>query len=362
MSGDAVRVLLVGPSLAILGGQSVQAARLRDALRHRPTLEISFVAVNPRLPGVLARLQRIRYVRTVVTEIAYGLSLLAALPEADVVHVYSASYWSFLLAPVPALLLARLLGKPVILNYHSGEAEDHLARWGWHAVPLLRLSQRIVVQSPYLQRVFARHGLEADVIPNSLEPAVFRYRLRETPAPRFISNRNHEAHYGVSTVLRAFALIQSELPASTLSVVGSGSETGALRDLAQSLGLRNVEWAGAVPVAEMPARYERADVFLNGSEIDNMPLSILESFAAGLPVVSTSAGGIPLLVEHERTGLLVPTGDPAALAKAALRLFREDGLAARMSEAAHRKCVMEFSDQSVAGAWEATYLELASRQ
>jgi len=361
MSGEAVRVLMVGPSLDILGGQAVQAARLREALSKRGTLVLAFVAVNPRLPGVLARLQRIRYLRTVVTELAYGLALLAALPEADVVHVYSASYWSFLLAPVPALLLARLLGKPVILNYHSGEAEDHLARWGWHAIPLLRLSQRIVVQTPYLQRVFARHGLDAAVIPNSLEPAAFGFRPRKSPLPRFITNRNHEAHYGVPTVLRAFALIQAELPGSSLSVIGSGSQTAALRELAGALELRNVEWAGMVPMGAMPAHYDRADVFLNGSEIDNMPLSILEAFAAGLPVVSTDAGGIPLLVEHDRTGLLVPTGNHAAMARAALRLFREEGLAPRLADAAHRKVVAEFSDQSVGKAWEAAYIELASR-
>ena len=67
-------------------------------------------------------------VRTVVTECTYGPLLLKDLARADLVHVFSASYFSFLLAPLPAILVARALGKPVVLNYRSGEAPDHLRR------------------------------------------------------------------------------------------------------------------------------------------------------------------------------------------------------------------------------------------
>jgi glycosyltransferase involved in cell wall biosynthesis len=352
---------MVGPSLDILGGQAVQADRLRTALGARAGIIPRFVPVNPRLPGPLARLQRIKFVRTAVTEVAYLWRLLTELPDADVVHIYSASYWSFLIAPAPAMVLSRLFGKRVLLNYHSGEAADHLARWGWHAVPLLHLADRIVVQSPYLQSVFAGHGLAATVIPNALDARGFRFRVRNPPAPRLLTNRNHEVHYGVATVLRAFAAIQHRIPDASLIVVGSGSETGRLRALADELGLRNVEWAGSVPIAEMPAMYDRADVFLNGSEIDNMPLSILEAYAAGLPVVSTAAGGIPMLVEDGVSGLLVPVGNAPALAQAALRVITEPGLAATLSGHGRRRLLEEFSDDAAAAAWESLYRELAVR-
>ena len=108
-----------------------------------PGLEVSFVPIDPPLPGLLGRLQQVRWVRTVVTEIAYLGSLLRRIPRADVVHVFSASYFSFLLAPAPAILLARLMGKKVVVNYRSGEAADHLAGWGWHVRPLLRLAHAI---------------------------------------------------------------------------------------------------------------------------------------------------------------------------------------------------------------------------
>src|SRR5690606_27701607 len=138
-------VLLVGPSLAYVGGQAVQAQRLLARLRLDPSLQVEFLPVNPELPGALGSLQHIKY----VTTIAYLFSLFRRVPGVTVVHAFSASYWSFLLAPVPAMLVGRMFGRKVILNYHSGEAEDHLARWPGTRL-LARLAHRIVVPSAYL--------------------------------------------------------------------------------------------------------------------------------------------------------------------------------------------------------------------
>ncbi|HEX9919377.1 MAG TPA: hypothetical protein VGA87_09430, partial [Pyrinomonadaceae bacterium] len=134
-----VRVLIVAPSLGILGGQAVQAARLRERLAEEPSLEVSFLPINPRLPGLLGKLQDIKYVRTVLTSLAYVALLLWRVRAYDVIHVFSASYVSFVLAPTPAILVAKLYGKRVVLNYRSGEAEDHLRRWRRTAIPTIRL-------------------------------------------------------------------------------------------------------------------------------------------------------------------------------------------------------------------------------
>src|SRR5690349_13223316 len=124
-----IRLLLVAPSLRILGGQAVQANYLFQHLSREPMFRVSFVAHNPRLPGPLRLLQRIKYVRTIVTSLVYCATLLLKVPKHDLIHVFSASYFSFLLAPTPAIFIGRLFGKKVVLNYHSGEAEDHLRSW-----------------------------------------------------------------------------------------------------------------------------------------------------------------------------------------------------------------------------------------
>src|SRR5437870_5011537 len=129
-----IRVCIVAPSLDVLGGQSRQAARLLEGLRDEPTLEVDFLPHNPRLPGVLRKLQTIKYVRTAVTTLLYVAMLVIRLPRYDVVHVFSAAYYSYLMSAMPVIFIAKIYGKRIILNYRSGEAEDHLEHWRLTAV------------------------------------------------------------------------------------------------------------------------------------------------------------------------------------------------------------------------------------
>src|SRR5215831_3056337 len=124
-----VKVLIVAASMDIVGGQAVQAVRLIEHLKQEPSVGVGFLPVNPRLPGFLRKLQSIKYVRTVTTSILYWLNLLRHVRKYDVIHVFSASYLSFLIAPTPAILVSKLYRKKILLNYHSGEAEDHLQHW-----------------------------------------------------------------------------------------------------------------------------------------------------------------------------------------------------------------------------------------
>jgi glycosyltransferase involved in cell wall biosynthesis len=354
-----IRVCLVGPSLDILGGQAVQAQRLRERLGESPRLEVSFLPVNPRLPGPLALLQRITFVRTIVTSLAYGWSLVRRLPSVDVVHAFSASYWSFVLAPLPAMLVGRALGKRVVLNYRSGEADDHLTRWRT-AVPAMRLAHRIVVPSGYLVDVFRRHGLRAQAIGNFVELSRIAYRERRPLRPVFFSNRNFAPHYNVACVLRAFATIQARHPDAELLVAGDGEQREALHALARSLGLRHVTFLGQVSPSEMPALYDRADIYLNAPTIDNMPNSILEAFAAGLPVVTSDAGGIPYIVRNGETALMVSMNDPEALARGALRLLAEPELARSLAQAARDECETRYTWDAVRDEWERCYASLVA--
>ena len=95
------------------------------AWRADPDVDAWLVPVNPLPPRPLRFAVDVKYLRTLVTELTYLSQLTRELARADVVHVFSASYTSFLLAPLPAIIAARLLRKPVVLNYRSGEAPDH---------------------------------------------------------------------------------------------------------------------------------------------------------------------------------------------------------------------------------------------
>ena len=337
----------------------MQLAGLHERLKQTPGVEVGFLPMNPRLPGPFRILQRVKYLRTVVTSIGYWVLLLTRVRRFDVIHAFSPSYWAFLLGPVPAMLVARAFGRGALLNYHSGEAEDHLANWKT-AVPLTRLAHRIVVPSGYLCDVFSRFGLRAEAIHNFVDTDAIPYRERATLRPVFLSNRNFEAHYNVSCCIRAFARVQERTPSARLVVAGYGSQRQMLEDLVQTLELKNVRFTGRVSPAEMARLLDEADILLNSPDIDNMPLSLIEAQAAGLPVVTTSTGGIPYIVKDGETGLLVSPGDDAAMANAALRLLEEPALALKLSRAARVACLTYFTWPAVQDAWVRVYRELAA--
>lgn len=354
-SSASLRVCIVAPSLDILGGQAIVAQRLMAQLAAERDIRLSFLPHNPRLPHSLRILQRIKYVRTIVTSLAYVVSLLRQLRAQDVVHVFSASYWSFLLAPTPAVLIGRWYGKRVILNYRSGEAADHLARWRRTALPVLRRADRIVVPSGYLVDVFARFGLVAEPIVNFVDVGAMPYRARAVLRPHFLANRNFASHYNVACVLRAFHLIQQAVPEARLTVAGDGAERDMLRALARELELRNIDFVGQVTMARMWTLYDAADIYLNAPSIDNMPNSVIESFAAGLPVVTTNAGGIPYIVTHEVNGLLVDCNDHRAMANAALRLLADSHRGLRLAARARADVLAKYTWTAVRDEWRRAY-------
>ena len=357
-SKNRLRVLLVAPSLDILGGQSRQAVRLRERLRDEAKLQVDFLAHNPRLPAVLRWLQSIKYVRTVVTTLFYWALLLWRGRKYDIIHTFSASYYSYLLSAMPALVVARLFGKKSILNYRSGEAEDHLETWRT-AVPSIKLADEIVVPSGYLVDVFARYGLRARAIHNIVEMDRFSFRERRPLRPVFLTSRLLEPLYNVPCVLRAFAIIQRRYSEARLTVAADGWLRNDLEGFARDLELRNVEFIGFVPFEAMPDLYDSADIYLSATNIDNMPSSITECMAAGLNVVTTDGGGaIPYIMTNEVSGLIVGCDDHEALAAGAIRLLNDAELATRLARNA-REASKKFSWPFIRDEWVNLYCDLA---
>ena len=348
MNTPQLRIGIVAASLDILGGQGVQAHSLIDALS-RDGYPVTLIPINPRFPRGLRWVRQVKFLRTVLN-LALYLPSLIRLASVDVVHVFSASYVSFLLGPAPAITVARLLRKRVVLHYHSGEADDHLAHWGGLVHPWLRLSDVIVVPSEYLAGIFAGHGYQTRVIHNVVDLSRFEFRDRAPLKPRLLSTRNLEPSYRVDVILQAFAILKTHAPDATLTIAGFGSEEPRLRRLA----VDGVRFIGKVEPGSMPNVCASADIFLNASVIDNQPVSILEAFASGLPVVSTPTGDIPAMVLHNHTGLLVAPDDPASLASAVLRLIKEPREAFRMAQRARQE-VTNYAWPAVRDEWASVY-------
>ena len=352
-----LNVAIVAPSVRILGGQAVQAERLLTAWERDPEVRCWLVPINPDPPGFLRAAREIKYLRTLVTQLTYWPLLLRELRHADVVHVFSASYFSFLLAPLPAVVVAKLYGKPVVMNYRSGEAPDHLRRSAI-ARATLRWVERNAVPSRFLQEVFARFSIDAEIIPNIVDVDRFAFRRRAPLQPKLLSTRNFEPLYNVACTLRAFQRVQRTHPDATLTLVGSGSQEAALRSMTAELGLRNVVFAGRVAPSDIWRHYADADIYVQTPEIDNMPASVLEAYASGCAVVATNAGGVPAILTDETHGLLVPCNEPDATAAAILRLLRDQDLAERLTLNAREACE-KYQWTAVRARWVALYRLLA---
>ncbi|MFN2567917.1 MAG: glycosyltransferase family 4 protein [Gemmatimonadaceae bacterium] len=355
-----LRVALVAPSVRVFGGQAVQADRMLRGWRDDPDVEAWLVPINPLPPGPLAHLARVKYLRTIVTQLVYWPLLVRELRRADVVHIFSAAYFSFLLAPLPAFLVARLLGKPIVFNYRSGEGPDHLKRSSLARAIIARADAN-AASSAFLRDVFAGFGVRAEVIPNVVDLTRFGFMPRRPIRPRLVSTRNFEPLYNVVCTLRAFRTVQAHHPDASLTLVGAGPEESRLRALAADLGLRNVTFAGSVPPAEIWRRYADADIYVQTPNIDNTPGSVLEAFASGLPVVSTDAGGVPAILTDGVHGLLAPVGDHDAIARQVLRLLGDQALVDRLTKAALASCAA-YRWEVVRGQWLSLYRRLAQRR
>jgi glycosyltransferase involved in cell wall biosynthesis len=357
MSRKPMRVILIAPPLSIVGGQSVQAARLLAEFARERGVEVSFLAAA--LPEALGFVRRIPLLRTAVMMLCFHARLLARIWRADVLHVFTASYFSFLWVPAPSLALARLTGRKSILNYRDGRGEGHLRDWK-SARTLVGLADAIVSPSEYLVEVFGRYGLAAQCIPNIIDCRPFRYRERGPLRPVFLHNRGFEPLYNVPCTLRAFALVQKHYPQASLTLAHDGPGRGEIERLVGELGLRNVEFTGHVSQQRMIELYDQADIYWMSPNIDCMPGSVLESYAAGLPVISTTAGGVPHVVRHGHTGLLVDLDDHEAMAEAALRLIEDASLARTLASNAHAE-LARYDGARVRRQWLELYARLTNR-
>ena len=353
---DRLRVALVAPTLRLPGGHGVQAARLLDAWRDDPEVELQLVPINP-APALLTPLLAIKYLRTALTQFCYWPSLVRHLRNADVVHVFSPSNTSFFLSTFPVLLVGRLRGTPIVVNYR-GDGREHLAtsptvrRW-------LRTADVIAVPSVYFERIFAEFGMASQIVPNIADLSRFRFRVRDRLRPRLLSTRHFEPIYNVSCTVRAFARVRARYPGATLTLVGTGSEEAALRRLVATLHLSGVTFTGALSQAAISELYDAADIYVQTPIVDNMPASLIEAFASGLPVVATRVGGVPALLEHRVHGLLAQSDDDADVAEQIIRLIEHPQTAREMAAAAARTCDA-YDAAVVRERWRAVYRSVVS--
>jgi glycosyltransferase involved in cell wall biosynthesis len=175
--------------------------------------------------------------------------------------------------------------------------------------------------------------------------------------------RSFHPLYGPEVAIRVLSRVRKVYPEATLVMGGQDHDNRALvEQQARDLGLQSaVRFCGFLDMNRKIAEAGEADIFLNTNHIDNAPVTLLEACALGLPVVTTSVGGVPDLVTHGETALLVPDNDDEAMAKEVVRLLNDPNCAARLSTNG-RQMTEQLSVEKVLQKWREVINNAGSSQ
>jgi L-malate glycosyltransferase len=233
-----------------------------------------------------------------------------------------------------ASLLAKWLQKPLIMVLRGGGLPEFTqSHPGWvHRV--LTRGDIIVSPSKFLAQYYEKSGFCIKIIPNVLDIDRYHFRHKQSVQPRIVWMRTFHPDYSPDMAIEVLKKLQPELPQVCLTM--AGQDKGLLASLKQYVeqeGLADrVRFAGFLNMEGKQREFAIHDIYLNTNRVDNMPVSVLEAAAFGLPIVATNVGGIPYLLDNENTALLVADADVQGMADAVLRLVREPQLAAHLSK------------------------------
>jgi L-malate glycosyltransferase len=261
--------------------------------------------------------------------VSYSLLLI---PRYDVVLIDVFGLRAFVYESV-AILYARLWRKRIVVFLHNGSMGEFVERWPRCTNFILSQPNLVLVPHHFLRNRLTPLGIRIDgIIPNFIKSEGHKFRERAILSPRFLYLRGMHPLYNAPMALQAFALVQRRYPEAQLTMAGKDDKDSAFcRSLVESLKLRNVSFPGIVPKGEIPALADKHDIYLQTSRVDNMPVSILEMWACGLPIVATNVGGMPYLILNRQDGILVQSEDHEAMADACFELLFNRELAATLS-------------------------------
>jgi glycosyltransferase involved in cell wall biosynthesis len=241
---------------------------------------------------------------------------------------------AFLWAEAVVLSL-RVLRKPFVLVLHGGNLPEFARLWPGRVRRLLDGAAVVASPSAYLAKKLQRFRGDIHCLPNAIEVSRFVPRGSEKMGCELVWLRAFHEIYNPMLAPAVLACLVGEFPGMRLTMIGPDKGDGSLertRRAAVDQGVSGTcHFVGPVEKSEVPAWLAKGDIFLNTTDIDNAPVSVIEAQAAGLCVVSTNVGGIPYLLEHESDALLVPPCDARAMAEAVRRLLGEPGLASSLS-------------------------------
>lgn len=247
--------------------------------------------------------------------------------------------------------VAKLLGKKYIPILRGGNLPYRIKKSPWMSKMIFNHSYKNIAPSNYLKDAFEEKGYKVDYVPNILEIDKYTFKVREKLKPKLLWVRAFKHLYNPMLAIEVLLKIKVEYPEATLCMIGPAKDDSfeLVKDKVAFYGLENyVEFTGVLSKEDWHKKSEDFDIFINTTNFDNTPVSVMESMALGLPVVSTNVGGMPFLIENGVDGILVDKENTKAMSQEILKLLKNNDVS--ISKKARKKAE-SFAWENVKKKW-----------
>lgn len=280
----------------------------------------------------------------------------------DIVLLEVYSGLSLIIADV-ASFICRILKLPLIMVLHGGNLPEFIEKYPRWTKRVLRCADCLVAPSPFLAQKIGVHGFQIQIVPNVVELDLYNYRERDKLQPKLLWMRSFHPIYNPQMAVEVLADLRQSHPDARLTMAGvdKGLET-EIRKMVADMKLTDcVDFPGFLNAEQKARAFSEADIFLNTNRTDNMPVSVVEACASGLPVVSTKVGGLPFLISDGENGLLVENENAFEMVEAVKLLLENSTLAHKVSRGG--RALSERSGWSaVRAGWERLFAEVLNEK
>ena len=240
-----------------------------------------------------------------------------------------AFYFTFYFA-----LISKLLSLKYIPIIHGGNIDLRIKKSKWMTKFVFKNSNINISPSRYVYSILQKNNFAVKYIPNCINFSFYKFKKRQKIRPRIIWLRSFHEIYNPYMAINVFKIISSCYSKTKLTMIGPDKD-GSLRhcqQLSKKYSINhNIDFLGYLSKIEWIKIAGDHDIFINTSKIDNMPVSVIEMMALGLPIVSTDVGGIPFFLEHGKNSLLVKNNDSQNMASQIKYLIEKPHFANKIS-------------------------------
>lgn len=284
-----------------------------------------------------------------LTDIVMKMWLWRRQYDVAIVQFYSGNsfIWQYF-----ACKIAKSLGKKLVITIHGGSVPERIKKYPQRYLPLMRKADVITCPSPYMIHRLAEYDIKPLLIENYTDLSQYPQLHKELITPRLLWMRAFSPIYNPLMAVRVVARLKQKFP--DIKLYMAGKDMGQLKEtkaLAEKLNLlEHIEFVGFLDIAAKRKYAELADIYISTNKVDNAPVTFLEMWAMGLPIVSTNAGGIPYVVKAGETGLLVGDDNDEQMAERVTSLIQDQQLTAALIRQGREAC-KNYEEDAIAEKW-----------